>query len=134
MSDDKVVQFKQLVLEKVRLRWGMKVRVEFVDDFAGGPAGFADLVVDEVSMAFERQLAAKHEWSNESGWQIVPLTWWDHWKLDVLPRLPLGWRMLERFPARMRTILVEVHNYRVCPHIGIPTKSNCVKWLEGLDG
>lgn len=125
---------RKLVLERLRLRTSLPFTVDMIEDYVGGPASFAELVADEVLMQFETQLAANHRWSNESGWEIVPVTWWDSFKLNVLPRWPLGDWLLERFPARTRAIVVEVHNYRVCPHIGVPERKDCLKWLEGVDG
>jgi hypothetical protein len=86
-----------------------------------------DLATDRTIRELRAMLLGKKH-PNRSE-RYVPLTWWDHFKRDVMPEWSRRW-----FPVKFERIVTD--ETRVCPHINVKYPENSrihIDFLRGID-
>lgn len=106
-------QIKKRVIE---LRYNIPLRKEDLS-----------VMLDHMSQQFVVRLQhdfAQREFTKFCDSVVVPLTWWDAFKLRYFSA-----RMLKWWPAQTKEIPQTIHRIFNCPHMDIPSGQKHVNWL-----
>lgn len=122
------VHFRRARIERMRIGISRVVSDKLLEAGAYGPTADMQVVAEDLGrdIAFHLKtfIAAGNETEQVIGTKRVPLTWWDHLKLEKFPK----W-LLDRFPARMYPIETVVKRVHVCPHNN-PFNGDHVNFLD----
>ena len=115
------------VLEKIKFGLQQDVSGEFLRSMQ--IEQIRDVISDRMLMRLRCYIRGREVRQQIAASRDVPVTWWDHFKLEIFP----AW-LLKRFPAKTRRIETIINHYHVCPHLNIASESDHLHFCLADEG